>query len=457
MDLTKESRKSLRKKFIKYLLPSVAAMWVYSLYTMVDGIFVSWGVGTTAIASVNLAMPFINFIFATGIFFATGASTLIAIKLGKKEEQGANEIFTTNFIAMVVVALVIMTLTLMNLDRIAIFLGANENTMEYVKEYLKIIIIFNGFFITSYCLEVLTKVDGFPYLAIVGVVCSALVNIVLDYFFVMKFQWGVKGAAYATGISQVMATLLYIVHFNRKKSRLKFVKCKFKLSTIREILSIGLPDGVTEVTSGIVIYMFNQVILSKIGDKGVVTYSIISYTNLLVLMTMIGITQGMQPLTSFYYGKEDERKVNSLFSMGVKTIALISLLIFIIVNLFAPYIVGIFMDGSDNIELFNYSIKALRIFSISFLLVGYNILISGFFASIAIPKYATMISLSRGLFIITLALFVMSSIFGETGIWLATAVSEALSLALSLTILRGQYFDSTQIFSRISSSGEEGL
>lgn len=448
MAFTKEHNKILRKKFIKYLLPSVAAMWVYSLYTMVDGIFVSWGVGTTAIASVNLAMPFINFIFAIAIFFATGASTLIAISLGKKEEKIANEVFTVNFIAMVIVALTIMILTLMNLDKIAVFLGANESTIGYVKEYLKIITVFNGFFITSYCLEVLTKVDGFPYLAIVGVVSSALVNIILDYFFVMRFQWGVKGAAYATGISQVMATLLYIVHFNRRKSRLKFIKCKFRFAIIKDILSIGLPDGVTEVTSGIVIYMFNQVILNRIGDKGVVTYSIISYINLLVLMTMIGITQGMQPLTSFYYGKKDEKGVISLFNMGIKTIALISFSIFAIVNLVAPNIVGIFMDGSVNIELFTDSIKALRIFSISFMLLGYNILISGFLASIATPKYATMISLSRGLVIITLALFIMSSIFGETGIWLATAISEAITLMLSLTILRWHYADNAESFLR---------
>lgn len=435
MELTKNNKNILRKKFVRYLLPSVAAMWVYSLYTMVDGIFVSWGVGTTAIAAVNIAMPFINLIFAMGIFFATGASTLIAISLGKGEKKGANEIFTVNFMAMVVVALLIVVLTLLNLDRIAVFLGASDSTMEYVKQYLKIITIFNGFFITSYCLEVLTKVDGFPYLAIVGVVLSALVNIVLDYIFVMKFKWGVAGAAYATGISQVMATLLYLIHFRRKKSRLKFVRCKFKISIIKDILSIGLPDGVTEISTGLVIYMFNQVILSNIGDKGVVTYSVISYINLLVLMTMIGITQGMQPLTSFYYGKNDEKALKTLFNMSAKTIAAISLLIFIIINMFTPFIVGIFMDASANAEIFAYSIKALRIFSLSFIIVGYNILISGYFASIARPKQAIVISLARGLVAITLSLFIMNSIFGDTGIWLSTAVSEAITIILSLIIL----------------------
>lgn len=442
---TTVDNKSMRKKFIRYLLPSVAAMWVYSLYTMVDGIFVSLGVGTTGIASVNIAMPFINFIFAISVFFATGASTLISIALGKSDLKKANEIFTINFIAMVVISIIIVTLTLLNLDRIAVFLGANDLTMNYVKQYLKIITIFNGFFITSYCLEVFTKADGFPCLAIIGVVASALVNIILDYFFVIKFNWGIQGAAYATGISQFIATLIYIVHFNTKRSKLKFIKCKFRFSVIKKILSIGFPDSLTEVSTGVVIYIFNQVILSNIGDKGIVTYSIISYINLLVLMTMIGITQGMQPLCSFYYGREDEKAVNMLFKMSAKTIAITSLVIFAIVNIFTPHIVGVFMHNGVNEELITYSIKAIRIFSVSFIIVGYNILISGFFAAIAKPKYATIISIARGLVVITLTLFIMTSAFGEIGIWLATAISEGLTILISLMIFKHSSYVKTGV------------
>ncbi|KAJ50096.1 putative MATE family efflux protein [Clostridium tetanomorphum] len=445
MNCTTVDNNSMRKKFIRYLLPSVSAMWVYSLYTMVDGIFVSWGVGTTAIASVNIAMPFINFIFAISVFFATGASTLVSIALGKNNLKRANEIFTMNFIAMVVVSIIIATLTLTNLDKIAIFLGANDLTIGYVKEYLQIITIFNGFFITSYCLEVFTKADGFPYLAIVGVVSSALVNIGLDYLFVMKFHWGIKGAAYATGISQVIATLIYIIHFNKKKSKLKFIKCKFEFGVVKKILSIGLPDSLTECSTGVVIYIFNQIILSNVGDKGVVTYSIISYINLLVLMTMIGITQGMQPLCSFYHGREDEEAVNTLFNMSAKTIGLISILIFAIVNIFTPQLVQVFMDKGANEELYAYSIKAIRMFSLSFIIVGYNILISGFFAAIAKPKYATIISISRGLVIITLVLFIMTAAFGENGIWLATVVSEGISVIASIFIFKNNRYNEQEL------------
>ncbi|WP_242866469.1 MATE family efflux transporter [Clostridium acetireducens] len=434
------NNKKMKRKFIRYLLPSVSAMWVYSLYTMVDGIFVSWGVGTTGIASVNIAMPFINFIFAISVFFATGASTLTSIALGKNDSKRANEIFTINFIAMVLISIIIVILTLLNLNSIATFLGANELTINYVKDYLRIITIFNGFFITSYCLEVFTKTDGFPYLAIVGVVSSALTNIILDYLFVIKFNWGIKGAAYATGISQVIATLIYIVHFNKKKSRLKFIKCKFDFSLIKDILSIGLPDSLTEFSTGAVIYIFNQIILSNIGNKGIVTYSIISYINLLVLMTMIGITQGMQPLCSFYYGKEDEKAVNSLFNMAAKTITITSVLIFIIVNVFSSDIIGVFMHKVTDRELISYSIKAIRIFSLSFIIVGYNILISGFFAAIAKPKHATIISISRGFIIITLTLFIMTNIFGEIGIWLSTAVSEGISVFISLILFKNNSY-----------------
>lgn len=435
MNYTKKNNE-MRKKFIKYLLPSVTAMLVYSLYTMVDGIFVSIGVGTIGIASVNIAMPFVNYIFAISVLFATGTSTLISISLGKNDSKRANETFTINFICMVIVAAIIMVLTLTNLDSIAVFLGANDLTLTYVKQYIQIITLFNGCFIISYCLEVLTKADGFPYLAIVGVVTSAVANIFLDYLFVIKFHWGIKGAAYATGISQLMAVLIYIIHFTKKKSKIKFIKCGLQFSVIKDILLIGLPDSLTELSTGIVIYIFNQTILRSIGDNGVVTYGIISYINTLILMTMIGITQGMQPLCSFYYGREDQKSVGALFSMSAKTIAFTSIIAFIVINTFTPAIVSVFMDRAVNEELFIYSVKAIRMFSISFIIVGYNILISGYFAAIAKPKYAAIISVARGLVVITGSLFIMSALFGEVGIWLATAVSEGISFILSLLIFK---------------------
>lgn len=431
----KLEKKNLRRKFLKYTIPSVCAMWVYSLYTMIDGIFVGRFVGPTALASVNLAMPFVNFIFASSMLFSTGASTIIAIYLGKKYYKKANETFTINLIFIIIFSLIILIFSLLNLEKLALFLGATPTTLEIVKEYLKIIIFFNGFFIVSYCLEVIVKTDGFPYFAIIGVCLSALTNIFLDYIFVVKLNLGVAGAAYATGISQFVACVFFLVHFFRKNSTLSFVKVKFDFSILKRILSIGVPDCITEASTGVVLFMFNQIILKHLGENGIVTYSIISYVNTLVLMTMIGITQGMQPLCSYYYGKEDTTTIRKLLKMSFKTVAVVSAFVFIMVIGFSENIVNIFIKGADA-ELFNYSVYAFKIFSTSFLVVGYNILISGFFASIEKPTKAIIISLSRGFVTIVVSLFIMTALFDDTGIWIATLVSEILCIIISFSILK---------------------
>lgn len=429
-----DSNLSLKKQFFKDLVPSVTAMWIFSLYTMIDGIFVSRGVGETALAAVNIAMPFVNFIFAISMLFSTGASTIISIYIGKNNIKKANEIFSFNLFCMLTISLLITLLCLLNIDRISLFLGATENTFDLVKDYLKIIISFNVFFIISYCLEVLTKADGYPYLAIVGMIISALTNIILDFLFVIILDFGIKGAAYATIISQGVSFIFFLSHFMSKKSKLTLTKFEFKVKYLKRILSIGFPDAITELTSGIVILLFNQTILRYIGESGIVTYSIICYVGTLVIMTMIAITQGMQPLCSYYYGKEEFKTIKKLIKMGLKAVSISSIAIFIICIVFAKEIVYIFIKDSSS-PLFTYSISAFRLFSSSFLVLGFNVLVSGYFASIEEAFKATIISISRGLIFISLALFSLSFYFGDTGIWIATLISELICLLLSSYLL----------------------
>ena len=376
-------------------------------------------------------MQFVNLIFASSIFFATGTSTLISIRLGQNKKDEANNIFSFNVAIMIIFSIVLLILSLLFIDKISLFLGATESTFEMVKEYLSIIVIFNGFFIVSYCLEVLTKADGFPNLAIIGVSISAVANIILDYLFVMKFGWGVRGAAIATGISQVASCLFFTLHFLKPISTLKFIKFRPSFNIFRRIIGIGFPDGITELTSGIVILIFNQSILKFIGENGLVTYSVICYVSTLVLMTMIGITQGAQPLCSFYYGSDDVKSLKYLFNITLKTIAIVSIGIFIICIIFAPAIINVFITSND-INLINQSIIIFRIYSLSFLLVGFNILSSGFCSSIESPMLATLISISRGLIIIVITLIITIILYGGKGIWIATILSEAICLLISL-------------------------
>ena len=222
-----------------------------------------------------------------------------------------------NTVVLAAIGALIVAASLLMLDPMARMLGATESTFGYVTDYLRIIICFAPCFIISYSLEVLIKTDGFPQLATVGIIASALLNCVLDYLFVLVFHWGVTGAAVATGLAQLFLVLLFLHHFLKRKGMLKFQRFPWTFGIYRKILSIGMADCVTEMSIGIVVFLFNRTILSHIGEAAIVSYTVISYVNNLVLMTTTGIAQGMQPLSSFYYGKRDSASCHRLLRYGL--------------------------------------------------------------------------------------------------------------------------------------------
>lgn len=430
-----ENMKDLKTQFKQYVIPSVASMWVFSLYSMVDGAFVSRGVGSEALAAVNISTPYINTLFALSVLLSTGASTIVSMTLGKGDNKKASEYFTLNTVLLAIISIFITIISLLNLENIAIFLGATESTLSLVKGYLGNIILFVGFYLVSYGLELLIKCDGYPHLSTIGVIIAAITNIVLDYIFVIQFKWGVEGAALATGIARILSVSFFISHFLRKRGKLRFCKFKFDFNFIKRIIFIGIPDSMTEASLAVVILLFNQSILRLIGESALVSYSVICYITTLVLTTMLGISQGLQPICSYYYGKEDDRSVLKLLDMSISYIKKSSIIAFLLVIIFANQIVAMFIDKSD-MSLFLYTVKTLRISSVAYLIMGYNVIISGFCVATGKAIHASIVSLGRGLVVITLSLIIMTFIFGGSGIWMATFVSEAIVLAISSIILR---------------------
>lgn len=430
-----ENIKDLKTQFKQYVIPSVASMWVFSLYSMVDGAFVSRGVGSEALAAVNISTPYINTLFALSVLLSTGASTIVSMTLGKGDNKKASEYFTLNTVLLAIISIFITIISLLNLENIAIFLGATESTLPLVKGYLGNIILFVGFYLVSYGLELLIKCDGYPHLSTIGVIIAAITNIVLDYIFVIQFKWGVEGAALATGIARILSVSFFISHFLRKRGKLRFCKFKFDFNFIKRIIFIGIPDSMTEASLAVVILLFNQSILRLIGESALVSYSVICYITTLVLTTMLGISQGLQPICSYYYGKEDDRSVLKLLDMSISYIKKSSIIAFLLVIIFANQIVAMFIDKSD-MSLFLYTVKTLRISSVAYLIMGYNVIISGFCVATGKAIHASIVSLGRGLVVITLSLIIMTFIFGGSGIWMATFVSEAIVLAISSIILR---------------------
>ncbi len=426
---------SLKKDFMRFIVPSIAAQWVFTLYTMVDGIFVARGVSETALTAVNIAMPYTMALFSISILFAVGTSTVTAILLGEKNGKRANEVFTQNIVLLAVFSVVITALVMADLERAAVFLGATERNKAYVLEYLRWLVPFSAAFILSYSFEMLIKTDGFPKRATMIVTIGALLNVILDYLMVMRLHMGVGGAALATGISNTVVIILYLLHFFGKSGVIKFCRFRIDIPLIGREFKNGLSSGITELSAGFIIFLFNQAIIRLLNDDALVSYTIISYVNSLGVMAMVGIAQGYQPLVSYYYGQKRMERCQKLKKYGIAAAAVLSVVYTAVCMVFAGQIVSLFVSP-DMPALMDYSVNVLRIFSLSFLLAGYNVVIGGYFIAVEESFAATGISLSRSIVALTLCLLILTAVFGGAGIWWTPLMSEAVTLAFTAVMLK---------------------
>lgn len=408
-------------------------MIIFSLYSMVDGFFVSKYVGVEALSAVNLSMPFINIVFALGIIAAVGSQTMCGVFIGRKNYMKANKIFSFNIKTVTISSIILTVLFYFNMDTIARLLGATEDLGPLVIEYLGHIVYFVPFLMISYNFEVLVKVDGFPRLAVATVITCGLSNVILDYVFVGLMGHGLAGAAVATGFSQVISTVVYLIHFTVGKSNLEFVEVKFSFDTLKSIFSLGVGDFVSEVGIAMIVLFYNIFIIKFLGEKSIATFSVISYVNNLALTCFAGITQGTQPLLSYYYGKKDYDSLKKLFRLATAAIFVTGVVFLAASQLFPERIFRIFLDVDK--ETLSYSVESLRKFSISFMITGFNVLIAAVCVSFLKPKYSVTINILRSFVTIYLALFVLTML-EPTLIWFASALSEAVTLIFAYYFYR---------------------
>lgn len=428
-------QRSLLSQFTRFTGATVASLMVFSLYSIVDGLFVAKGVGEFAMAAVNLAVPFTNILFSIAVVFAVGANTIIAIYLGRGEGERADSLLSQNLALLTVIGAAISLLVLVFTVPFARLLGANETTLDYTVHYLRGLAPFALCFIVSYNMEILVKTDGYPRIAIATVVTGCLTNCALDYLAIFVLNWGVWGAAVATGLSQLLTCVIYLRHFLCGRSTFHIVRFRMDWRIYRRLLPLGVADGVTELCNGVMIFLFNHVILRCIGDDGLVSYSIIAYTNTLIVNTMLGISQGSQPLVSYHYGREDHAGCRKLLRYALTTVCVAAPLLFLGLYVFAPQIVSAYLSHASA-ELVDYSVHAFRRYSISYLLVGFNVVIGGFLTALERPVPAISISVGRGLVLQSAVLLTLAAVFGGDALWYTPILSEAMCLAMSLFFLR---------------------
>ena len=412
---------NLKLKFSKFILPTLFSMCFFSIYTMIDGAFVGRGAGNMALAGVNLSMPFISFVFALSIMLSIGSSNIATFCLGRKEYKKASLAFSRGIEAILLISILIVALGLINLNHLIRLLGASYETAPYVKDYLKIIIPFIPFFMISYTLEVLLKADGNPHLSLFFVTLSAGTNIVLDYIFVIRYNFGIEGAAVATGISQVLAVAGYCTHFFSKRANLKFYPVKLKLHGILSAAKLGFPDFLSELSIGFVTFIFN-----------IVT---IKYTYNLVVNAMTAINQGVQPLVSFYYGRKNHENIRKLYKYSVFSAATLGIIFVGFVYVFPNLITSMYISP-DSGYLYGFAIDSLKIFCFTFLILGINIVSAGFLNATRNTGKSLMISISRGYVLISLLAFTLPMLFSKSMIWHSSGLCEGITLVISLALIK---------------------
>lgn len=313
------------------------------------------------------------------------------------------------------------------------FLGGGGNLYPYVKDYLSVIILFCVCYMTGYALEIYIKVDGNPVYPTLCVITGGVVNILLDYIFVVIFHWGIKGAAFATGLSQVTTTSLLFYYIFFRTKRIKFVKIKYSLLNLLKIMKVGFAEFLAEVSTGISIFVFNLVILKNLGEKGVSAFGIIGYISSFITMTMIGFNQGVQPILSFNLGAKEHKKIfeiikNSFFILGV-----LGIFFYTLINIFSANIVSIFLNDIEDINLTK---KALITYSFAYLICGFNIFSAGYFTAVDMVKISTIITMLRGILLLVLFILILPIFLGTTGIWITMFVTEEITLIFSYIFMK---------------------
>lgn len=313
------------------------------------------------------------------------------------------------------------------------FLGGGGNLYPYVKDYLSVIILFCVCYMTGYALEIYIKVDGNPVYPTLCVITGGVVNILLDYIFVVIFHWGIKGAAFATGLSQVTTTSLLFYYIFFRTKRIKFVKIKYSLLNLLKIMKVGFAEFLAEVSTGISIFVFNLVILKNLGEKGVSAFGIIGYISSFITMTMIGFNQGVQPILSFNLGAKEHKKIfeiikNSFFILGV-----LGVFFYTLINIFSANIVYIFLNDIEDINLTK---KALTTYSFAYLICGFNIFSAGYFTAVDMVKISTIITMLRGILLLVLFILILPIFLGTTGIWITMFVTEGITLIFSYIFMK---------------------
>ena len=426
------------KKLFKAVVPSILMMIFTSIYSVVDGVFVSNFVGASPFAGLNLIMPVIMILGSIGFMMGTGGSALVAKTLGEGDEEKANKIFSMVIYFSAIAGIIISAICFIFIEDIANALGGNNATQETIKNsitYGRILIAANFMFILQNTFQAMFIAAEKPMLGFIVTVVAGITNMILDAVFILVFKWGLVGAAVATVMSYVVGGIVPIFYFISKKnnSLLKLVKTKIDFKAIWQSCFNGSSELLSNISSSIVSMLFNMQLLKVAGDNGVAAYGIIMYLSFVFQAIFVGYAIGVAPITSYNHGAENYLEVRNVLKKSLIVVSISGVVMTILTIGFATPLSSLFTHGDKG--LLDLTSSGMRLYGISFLLAGLNIYASSFFTSLNDGLVSAVISFARTLVFQVIAILVMPILFGTTGIWLSIVVAEVLAIIVSIVCL----------------------
>ena len=423
---------NVSRLFRKYLVPSISATLVTSIYILADTLMIGRGVGSLGIAALNILLPLFSLFFATGMMFGVGGSVLFSVAKGRGDEKAAKEHFTAALAGAFVMAVFYEVTCNLFFDPITAVLGRNEAMDALVREYGRILVAGAPVFMASSFLQAFVRNDKAPKKAMAAVISGGVLNVVLDYLFIFPMGMGMAGGAIATVIGSGVTVAILLSHFLSPHNTLKLTR-QFHPKQVFEALGNGLSSFVVDLSSGIVIFLFNRQLLAYVGDLGVVVYGIISNSALIVNSVCNGICQASQPIMAVNFGAGKRDRVEQTRRLALGT-AFAAGTLFAVLGILSPgLLVEIFVEPTP--EITEMAVPAVRIYFVGFVATGMNLLFATYFQSVLKPGSALALSLARGMVFNAALVFLLPVFLGVTGIWATMPVTEAATLALGLFLL----------------------
>ncbi len=423
----------VKKVFFKFAVPSIIGLLIVSMQMMIDGMFIGNIVGPRGLASINLAMPYMNTIMSIVMMISAGGAVLASISLGKNKKQRAGEIATFTLVSYLTIVGVISIGSLFFLDKIILFLGADRGLLPLVKAYMKPSLLFCVVLYLPIYTETFARVGEKPNSVFLSGFVCCLTNIVLDYLFIVRFGWGMSGAAYATAAANLLGGLALFGYFFNGRSQIQFFKLRGDFKLLKTILYNGSSEMLTVVSTSVAAFLFNRIIMKEIGEIGISALTIVFYVNTIVNISLYGLAQALQPIISYNLGAKRIQKIYDVLKVSLITGGSIGVIFFILMKFYSAPIVNMFTNG--NTELTLLTNEAIAYFVFAYIFSFINIISSSFHTAIEKPLESAGIACLRSLVFVGIFLLILPPIFGARGIWMAIPMAEVSCLTISIFMM----------------------